>query len=130
VAALHSCPFNTAALPPAAAGGPVSVYLLSPQVSTGELPLGGHHRVDVAEDGRALSERSYTKACLTVPRPGAGAVGMVVSHLLDPTPTEIHVFTSLSAKLPVFVATAARSWAVDGASVTVLARNAKSTPNP
>jgi hypothetical protein len=30
---------------------------------------------------------------------------LVVTHLLDPIPTEIHVFTALAAGLPVFVGT-------------------------
>jgi hypothetical protein len=28
---------------------------------------------------------------------------MVVTHLLDPVPTEIHMFTSLTSGLPLFV---------------------------
>ena len=73
--------FNTVALPPAARRGLISVYLLSPQVRAGELPFGGHYRVDVAEDGRLVAERPYTKACLTMPRPATGTAGVVVTHL-------------------------------------------------
>jgi hypothetical protein len=113
--------FNTVVLPPASAVAPVSVYLLTAQVRASELPFGGHYRLDVDRDGRVVGERPFMKACLTMPRPGPGAVGVVVSHLLDLTPTELHVFTSLAARLPVFVATAdKRSWQVDGASITLM----------
>ena len=41
---------------------------------------------------------------------------LTVTHLLDPVPTEIHVFSSLSIHLPVLVATTSNAhlWAVEG----------------
>ena len=96
-------PFNAAVIPPAAPNAPIDVYMLTPQVKNGEYPLGGHYRLTVAADGK-VSERAFTKSCLTMPQPPGEAAGLVVSHLLDPVPTEIHVFTAMTASVPVYVA--------------------------
>jgi hypothetical protein len=39
----------------------------------------------------------------------------MVTHMLDPTPTEIHVFTALAANKSIYVATTAngRTWEVN-----------------
>jgi hypothetical protein len=43
----------------------------------------------------------------------------MVNHLLDPAPTEIHVFTSYSMRIPVFVSTRdARVWKVERTKIT------------
>jgi hypothetical protein len=101
--------FNTVVLPPAAAGGAILVYLLTPQKSLDSLPFGGHYRIEVGLDGKAGEPRRFTNSCLEMPLPRAGdekleALG--VSHLLDPLPTEIHVFAMHVAKLPVMVGAA------------------------
>jgi hypothetical protein len=53
---------------------------------------------------------------------GAQPVGMVVTHLLDPIPTEIHVFTALAAQVPVYVAVARprRLFEVNGQGISVV----------
>jgi hypothetical protein len=99
-------PFNTAVVPPATPGGPIDVYLMTPQVEDGEFPLGGHFRATVDSEGRVVSERAFTNSCLTMPRPPSDAAALMVSHLLDRVPTEIHVFTAMSAGVPVYVAIA------------------------
>jgi hypothetical protein len=100
-------PFNTAVVPPQAPDGPIDVYLLTPQVREGAFPLGGHYRVTVGADGRLSNERAFTNTCLLMDQRQAPAGGMpaamVVTHLLDPVPTEIHVFTSLASRLPLYV---------------------------
>ncbi len=46
----------------------------------------------------------------------------MVTHLLDPVPTEIHVFASYNLRMPVFVATAdKRVWKVQGSDITLSA---------
>jgi hypothetical protein len=100
--------FNTAVIPPPTAEAPIFVYLLTPQTRSGEYPFGGHYRLTVAADGRVSDERAFTNSCLTMdPRRGVPAGGaptaMVVTHLLDPVPTEIHVFNAISAGMPVIV---------------------------
>ena len=122
-----SGPFNVAVIPPDAADGPVDVYLMTPQQRAGDYPFGGHFRVTVAADGSVASERAFTNSCLTIRgegTPGSRDGAMVVSHLLDPVPTEIHVFTSLSAGVPVMVviADSGRVYGVAGDEVMMVAQ--------
>lgn len=100
--------FNTVVIAPVNASEPIDVYLLTPQPARDAFPFGGHYRVRVDAAGRIASKRGFARSCLTMPKPSRGPggekpVGMVVSHLLDPHPTEIHVFNSLAAKFPVYV---------------------------
>jgi hypothetical protein len=106
-------PFNRVILPHAGTGGADLVYLLTPQTQTGSIPLGGHYRAEV-KDGRVVAERAFTNACLELPV-DERAEALVVSHLLDPTPTEIHFFSVFAARRPIFVVTAMneRIWAAE-----------------
>lgn len=123
--ALANCsdrPFNTVVLPPDQRGI-IPVYLLTPQTVNDQYPMGGHHEIDIAADGSVAAQRDFTRSCLTIadpaPPPGGKAVAMLVTHLLDPHPTEIHVFTSLTAHQPVFVGTPDGAlWSVAGARIT------------
>ncbi|RZM35497.1 MAG: hypothetical protein EOP67_11455 [Sphingomonas sp.] len=116
-------PFNTVVLPPREDGS-IAVYLLSPQRDAGTFPMGGHYRMIVGADGRIATSRPYSVACLDTPLPrlptGATPVGLVVSSVLDPVPTEIHVFASYSLRMPVFVATRdKRLWKVTGSTIAL-----------
>ncbi len=111
--------FNVTAIPPTTAEAPMDVYYLSPQVKTGEYPFGGHFRVTLARDGRVLASRKFSNACLNMPAPPTSAF-LGISHILDPIPTEIHVFNALAARKPVLVITGERTWKVDGRSITLL----------
>ena len=100
--------FNAAIVPPASLEAPLEMYLTSAQTDANVYPLGGHYLLSLAPDGRLLSVRKFTNSCLNMERPRGGGrrgepAALFVSHLLDPTPTEIHVFLALSAKLPIFV---------------------------
>lgn len=126
---LRACgggPFNSVVLP-ADAAGTVRVYFLTPQTDNDHLPFGGHYVVEVAADDTASAPRAFSRSCLSLPTHppagpnGATAVGVSVSHLLDPVPTEIHVFASLAMGKPVFVATlnpTPRLWSVAGTRIT------------
>lgn len=108
--------FNTVVLPPSDPQGPVLVYFLTPQTRDA-IALGGHFSVEVRADGRAGPIRKFAKSCIAMPLAaprGGKAVAMVVSHLLDPIPTEIHVFSSLAARKPVYVMIDERVWTVTG----------------
>lgn len=99
---------NTVVLPPAVPGGPTLVYVLSPQSVRKAVPMGGHYLVEVAADGRAGKPRPFTRTCLEVAfedESGERPAALFVTHLLDPVPTEIHVFSALAAGLPLYVST-------------------------
>lgn len=108
---------NSIVLPPESAAGPYLVYFMTPQINNDSVPLGGHYLFEVSADGSVRKPRAFTKACMEMPIKGTprekDTVAMGVIHLLDPVPTEIHVFTSLAANLPIYVITArnGRIWA-------------------
>lgn len=113
---------NLAALPPETPGGPIIVYLMTPQTDLKTYPLGGHFSVEVGQDGSVGKIRQFTKTCIGMPLnqvpQGAKPAAFFITHLLDPTPTEIHVFTSLASGMPIYVGTKnQRIWAVEGGSV-------------
>jgi len=97
---------NSVVLPPATADGVVPVYVLTPQATLDSFPIGGHYRADVAADGSIVRSRAFAKSCFAMDRKQVpGDVRMfVVTHLLDPQPTEIHVWTSLASHIPLAVA--------------------------
>lgn len=121
--------YNTVAIPPAGPHDPIDVYFLTPQVTADAFPFGGHHLVAVGGDG-GQSRRDFTKTCLTLAPYEQGApvdsktTSLTVSHILDPTPTEIHVFMSYSARLRVFVVTTqnGRFWEVVGDRITEVSK--------
>jgi len=96
---------NTVVLPPPTATAPVPVYILTPQSSNDSFPIGGHYRIDIAADGSIASSRGFAKSCIAMDRPkGSSDPQMfVVTHLLDPQPTEIHAWISLAGGLPLAV---------------------------
>jgi hypothetical protein len=94
-----------------------SIYILTPQPALGVFPAGGHNRIDM-KDGAAVGKRQFTKSCLdfaTTDKDKREIVAFNLSHLLDPTPTEIHVFTALAANKEIYVMTSANGlvWNVD-----------------
>jgi hypothetical protein len=99
--------FNALVVPPATADGPIDVYQISPQTARGQYPVGGHFKTTVAADGTVAASRGFTNACLDVPAaaPAAGALPapIAVTHLLDPLPTEIHVFLAIWTGHPLVV---------------------------
>jgi len=116
---------NVALLPPKLPTGPVRVYLMTPRTSMKSLPMGGHFEVDVSANGKAGAVRAFTKSCLEMSLAGDGKgqpKALMMSHLLDPTPTEIHVFSSLTGKIPIYVVTTANQklWVVEGSRIRLL----------
>ena len=115
---------NTVILPPASAAGPTLVYILTPQSTLESIPLGGHYLVQVSTDGKAGKPRAFTKSCLEMPFETKGderPAALMVTHLLDPVPTELHVFSSLAARLPIYVSTQSgkrnRLWETAGSRI-------------
>jgi hypothetical protein len=118
--------FNAMVIPPTSLDEPLEMYLTSPQVQNDVYPFGGHFLLRIAPDGRALSVRKFSNSCLNMGPPKGGRRGepavLFVTHLLDPIPTEIHVFLSLSARQPVVVIIVdpPRLWQVTGAGISEL----------
>ncbi len=100
-------PFNVLVVPPAAPAAPIDVYQMSPQTRRGQFPVGGHFKSTVAADGTVTASRGYTNACLDLAVPelpaGARPAPLAITHLLDPLPTEIHVFLALWTGRPLVV---------------------------
>ena len=89
---------NIAVIPPDSLDGSMDVYVLTPQTAAGTYPFGGHNRATCSAAGQLLSQRAFTNSCLDMSEPaqGAGRPGaLFVTHLLDPIPTEIHVFLAI-----------------------------------
>lgn len=118
--------FNVTILPPAAPDAPVDVYLLSPQVESGTYPAGGHFLVRVGADGQVLSHRKFTNGCIplsTAPPPGAGSTAaLMVTHLLDPLPTEIHAFLSIWMEVPLAVGIDGKAYWLEKGEIRPLGR--------
>ncbi|NOT87437.1 MAG: hypothetical protein HOP03_04560 [Lysobacter sp.] len=104
--------YNTVVLP--AADG-IHVYMMPGFVQNDVYPLGGYHLYRFDSSGRdILSSRKFTNGCLDLDESAAASkksddgfepIGMMFSHLLDPQPTEVHVFISLYAKRPFAITT-------------------------
>lgn len=104
-------PFNSVTLPAKEPSDPILVYFLTPQTSTNSIPMGGHYRFSI-KDGKVVDQRAFTKSCIELSLvPDDNSKGkpeaLVISHLLDPVPTEIHVFSVFASQVPIYVMTTA-----------------------
>lgn len=116
--------YNTVALPAYDKDdGSLHVYLIAATAVPGRIIFGGHHRFTISRDGTTIEDRrAFTKGCFEIePKAGEGAVGgVLVSHLLDPNPTEVHVFLNLLNRTRIAVVTMENKlvWYVQGGRVT------------
>jgi len=112
--------YNTVVLP--RMGGENStwtVYLLAGATKNNVLPAGGNYRVDTDGAGKSiLSSRGFTKSCIELDNEKR-ASALMLTHLLDPAPTEIHVFLSLLAGKPMYLMTTenAYMWVIENGKV-------------
>jgi len=100
--------FNYLIVPPSAPSAPIVVYQISAQTARGRYPVGGHFRTTVAADGSLVESRGFTNVCVALDAPPVSEgqrapPPAAIVHLLDPMPTEIHVFLSLWAGRPLVV---------------------------
>jgi hypothetical protein len=109
--------FNTVVLPRGSGDKRTwAVYMLPGTTEPDVLPMGGAYRIETNGQGsRVLSKRAFSKACIPMVTP-PDAEAMMVTHLLDPQPTEIHVFLSLLSGRAIFVGTTESRlmWVVKG----------------
>lgn len=118
---------NVAILPPTEIDDHYQAYFMTPQQDTSAWPFGGHTRVTISREGETEGIRKFTNSCLTMeaPKKGGGLpVAMFVTHLLDPIPTEIHVFTAIAAQTEIIIGAQDRNlWLVDGETIELKQRN-------
>ena len=129
-------PYNTVVLDDPAGRG-FLVYYLRSKTAPEAIPVGGHYRITVSEDGRAARQVDRLFASfLTVDRSqlsnGGTMVAATMSHVISNTPLETHVFLSLQEHLPFYVITPdGRRWLVaDGAIALTNAKSAGAEPAP
>lgn len=118
-------PFNATVIPPDAPDGPIDVYALSAQTQAGMFPFGGHFRATLSPAGEIVAQRDFTRSCVNMPADagrGNRTAALMVTHLLDKVPTEIHVFLSIWTGLPIYVGTAdpQRVWEVTGGGIRLV----------
>lgn len=93
------------------------VYLLAATTDPNLVMLGRHYRFLVSADGaRVVEMRAFTESAMVLDRREApnDAATFVVSHLLDDTPTEVHVWAALNYLTPIGVVTrSGDSWMID-----------------
>jgi len=116
--------YNSVVLPASATlDGNWVVYLLPATTGNGVVPLGGTYRMDIS-GSTVTAQRGFTRTCVTLQNAPRTA-GLMVTHLLDPVPTEAHVFWSLWARQPMYVATAnGNLWAIENGKIKLLERDA------
>lgn len=103
---------NTLTLPPDA-NNVVAVYVMTSPASNDSYPLGGHYRVDVDAQGKVIHSRRFLNSCFELQYRNTKdengkpmePTALVVTHLLDPYPTEIHAFASRHMPVELMVAT-------------------------
>ena len=92
--------YNTVAVPTSSG---ISVYLLPGTTDPDVVPIGGSYRIDYDATGKVqLATRAYTKSCISLQK-DKKSVGMMITHLMDDFPTEVHAYWSLWAKSPMYV---------------------------
>ncbi|MXO90935.1 hypothetical protein [Pontixanthobacter aquaemixtae] len=112
---------NFVTLPPDE-DGMVSVYILSPPVTPGRFPIGGHYLFRVNAEGKPVSGRAFENSCLDGPRleryvPN-GPTSFPFVHQLDNHPTEIHHFAARHMNVPLSITAAELTWEIDYTSWT------------
>ncbi|WP_440224782.1 hypothetical protein ACQQ2N_05990 [Dokdonella sp. MW10] len=117
--------YNTVVLPKDAGAGQWTVHLLPATTKKGVVPIGGSYRVDVDIRSGDAVVRPYTKTCLQL-EDRKDVAALMVSHLLDPLPTDVHVFWSLWVGKRIYVVTNGPDnlFAVSGGTISRVERPA------
>lgn len=115
--------YNTIVLPNEGPQAGWTVYLIAATDEAGRVVVGGHVRVLVRDEGLDIVDyHELSKTCLMLDSPPAAEkpVALVVSHVLDDHPTEMHVFLGLLHQLKLYVLTESAMWSVDHGKITLL----------
>lgn len=100
------------------------VYLLPGTTKNNVVPIGGTYRIET-NGSTIISQRGFTRTCIAL-QTSPKAAALMITQLLDPIPTEAHVFWSLWAKKPIYVATPPNGtvWVVEGNKIRLVERKA------
>lgn len=108
---------NTVVLPD---GDDTLVYMMPGMSEAEKVPFGGFTRVRVDGQNNLKEIYKFTNSCLILPLPKEAA-GLMVTQVIGDTPTEVHVFTSLSFGAFVAVGSKSGNWKVEGGRISPLA---------
>ena len=122
--------YNTVVLPADSSATPNWVVYLIPATQDAlRIPLGGAHRLELdATAEHLISERGFTRSCVVLgdlkADPKHRPVGLVATHLMDPVPTEIHVFWNLWAGIPLDILTTSNGavWNISKGHISLVQR--------
>ena len=122
--------YNTVVLPADSSASPNwVVYLLPATQDALRIPLGGAYRLELDASGQQLiAERGFTRSCVVLGDPKADAkhrpVMLVTTHLVDPVPTEIHVFWNLWTGIPLDILTTSNGtiWNISKGHIALVQR--------
>lgn len=121
--------YNVVVLP---SSGGMRVYEMPGFSKQDVYPLGGYHLFEIDGAGeKILSSRKFTNGCIEhddsglpdrAMADGFKPAGAMFTHLLDPQPTEVHVFVSLYARQPIMVSTTSNRvlWLVERGAIRKL----------
>lgn len=92
--------YNSVVLPAVpATGDRILVYMLAATTQSNALVVGGHHLYEYSADGAKLvSDRAFTRSCMEMQLPEGEIEAMSLTHLLDASPTELHVFLNRTSR--------------------------------
>jgi len=123
--------YNSVVIPRASPDANWVVYTLPGTKKADVFPIGGSYRFEIDPTGTSvISSRGYAKTCIELAgQPNLAA--FTLSHLLDPNPTEIHVFANLLSEIPVYVLTVDNRamWIVEQGKIRFV-KTMEETPNP
>lgn len=117
--------YNSVTLPrtvPGSNGEDIDIYLMPALTEANTGHIGGYHRVGVDLETISLGEtRHYTNTCLTMSLDFPADTDdrfLYVTQIVGDLPTEVHVFTSLTHRIKIYVGTHSGLWMVDGPHIT------------
>ena len=109
--------YNTVVLPNTHDDGNTwLVYLLATTTEAQKVQIGGHYGATVSKDGaKLLSFEPLSNSCLalsTIGEQGGVVKGLGMTHVLNDTPIETHVYLNLLHKIDFYVITEPGIWVI------------------
>jgi hypothetical protein len=100
------------------------VYVLAATTNPHKIIVGGHSRVSVSKDGKkVISVTPLSKSCLTIDKSNipkaASPAAFYVSHVIDDTPSETHVYLNYLHGYDIYVVTETRFWHISKGEISV-----------